>query len=78
MDNIYLKICIGGLAGFGLGLIVSKHERDRLEAERDELDLRNVCLTAECEIANLCADNLKETNELLINLLLQEKENEEP
>lgn len=77
MGNTLFKIFIGGLAGFGFGLFVGKYERDRLEAERDELDLRNTCLTAECEITNLCNDNLRATNELFTNLLLQ-KENEEP
>lgn len=78
MGNKYLYFCIGGLAGFGLGLFVGKCECDRLEIERDELDLRNKCLAAEYEIAKLYGDNLKETNEILTNLLLREKKNEEP
>lgn len=76
MGNTLLKIGIGGLAGFGLGLMVSKYKIDKLEAERDELDLRNTCLTSEYEIAQRVNDNLRATNELFTNFLLQEKENE--
>lgn len=77
MNKTLLKICVGGLAGIGVGLFVSQHKIDQLEAERDELELRNKCLSADCEITKMCNDNLRETNKLFTNLLLQENKNEE-
>ena len=77
MNKTLLKICVGGLAGIGVGLFVGKHKIRQLEAERDNLELRNKCLTANCEITQACIDGIKESNEILTNLLLQENKNEE-
>lgn len=81
MDKTLLGFFMGGLAGIGLGLFVGKckidrleAERDALEAERDTLELRNKSLKSECEIQEMVNDNLRATNELFTNLLLQEKE----
>lgn len=77
MNKSLLKICIGGLSGIGVGLFVSKHKIDQLEAKRDELELSNKCLEANHEFTQICIDNLKANNELLTNLLLQERKTEE-
>ena len=77
MNKTLLKICVGGLAGIGVGLFVGKHKINQLEAERDNLELRNKCLAADCESMQRCNDNLRETNKLFTNLLLQEKDTEE-
>lgn len=76
MDDKWLKLGIGGLVGIGLGLIVGRHKIDRLEAERDTLELSNECLKSELEITKRNNDNLKAAKDLFANLLLQEKEDE--
>lgn len=67
---------IGGLVGIGLGVIVGNYEIDRLEAERDSLELQNECLKSDLEITKMTCDNLKAAKDLFANLLLQEKEDE--
>ena len=74
MIKTLLKICIGGLAGMGLGLIVSKRKIEQLEAERDTLELSNKSLTSICEFRQMQNDNLRAANELFTDLLLREKE----
>lgn len=74
MDKTLLGFFMGGLAGIGLGLFVGKCKIDQLEAERDTLELDNVTLKSICELRERENDNLRATNELFTNLLLQEKE----
>lgn len=77
MNTTLLKICAGGLAGLGLGLIIGKNKIEQLETELDTLELQNKCLTADRDLLQMSNDNLKETNKLFANLLLQENEIEE-
>lgn len=71
------KICIGGLIGLGIGRLVGQREIDKLEIERDDLLLHNKCLEANNEFLEMRCDNLKASNELFSNLLMQATEEDD-
>ena len=77
MSKMSLNICLGALVSLGFGLMIGKRKCDQLEAERDVLELQNKCLESNQEFMQIECDNLKETNDLLTNLLMREKEKKE-
>lgn len=77
MSKMSLNICMGALVGLGFGLIVGKRKCDQLERERDALELHNQSLEADRESLQMSCDNLRETNKLFTDLLIQGNVNEE-